>query len=81
MVHILLCRNLANSILNKCHAKRIRTVFELYLGNILAFIDTFQVLCSPLDSLIINLATNYFKHLSQEFDSKVLSLSLQVLSL
>ena len=44
------------------------------LDNKLVFIDNFQFLSSSLDGLVKNLEENDFKHLSQEFDSKILDL-------
>ena len=40
----------------------------------LIFINSFQFLRSSLDSLVKNLGKYDFKHLSQEFDRKVLDL-------
>ena len=42
------------------------------INNELSFIDNFQFLSSSLDRLVKNLAKDYFKYLSQEFDNKVL---------
>ena len=44
------------------------------INNKLSFIDSFQFLSSPLDSLVKNLGKNDFKYLSQEFDNNVLGL-------
>ena len=43
----------------------------------LSFIDSFYFLCSPLDSLVKNLAKDDFKCLSQEPDNNVLDLIKQ----
>ena len=43
----------------------------------LVIIDSFQFLSSSLDRFIKNLGKNYFKHLSQEFDSEVIDLVKQ----
>ena len=76
MIHILLRKNQANSIL-KCHTKWIRkkkknTSFNI--NNKLIFIDGFPFLSFSLDSLVENLNKDDFKYLSQEFDSKVFDL-------
>ena len=47
------------------------------INNNLIFIDSFQSLCSSLDSLVKDLAEDYFKYLSQEFDNNVLDLVKQ----
>ena len=47
------------------------------INNKLAFIDSFQFLSSSLDSLVKNLGKDYFKNLSQKFDSNILSLAEQ----
>ena len=47
------------------------------ISNKLSLIDSFQFLCSSLDSLVKNLAKDDFKYLSQEFDNKVLDLVKQ----
>ena len=47
------------------------------INNKLIFIASFQFLSSLLDSLVNNLDRNYFKHLGQEFNSKVLDLVKQ----
>ena len=44
------------------------------IKNKLTFIDSFQYLCSSLDSLIKNLGKSNFNYLSEEFDSDVLDL-------
>ena len=43
----------------------------------LRFIESFQFLCSSLDSSVKNLNKDDFKYLSQEFDNKVLDLVKQ----
>ena len=45
------------------------------ISNKLAFIDGFQSLSSPLDSLVEKLGKVDFEYLSQEFDSNVLDLA------
>ena len=59
----------------------IPNVLEKYMSfsinNKLSFIDGFQFLISSLDSLVKNLAKDYFKYLSQEFDNNVLDLLKQ----
>ena len=47
------------------------------INNKLCFIDSFQFLNSSLDSLVKNLAKDYFKYLSQEFDNNVSNLLKQ----
>ena len=47
------------------------------INNKLAFMDSFQLLSSSLDSLVKNLDKDDFKYLSQEFDSEVLDLVKQ----
>ena len=47
------------------------------INNKLSLIDSFQFLCSSLDSLIKNLGKNDFKYLSQEFDNNLLDLVKQ----
>ena len=47
------------------------------MNNKLSFIDSFQLLCYSLDSLVRNLSKDKFKYLSQEFDSNVLYLVKQ----
>ena len=47
------------------------------INNKLVFIDSFQFLSPSLDSLVKHLDKNYFKYLSQEFDSNVLDLVKQ----
>ena len=47
------------------------------INNELNFIDSFQFLKSPLDSLVKNLNKNDFKYLSQECDNNVLDLDEQ----
>ena len=47
------------------------------INNKLAFVDSFQLLSSSLDSLVKNLDKDDFKYLSQEFDSEVLDLVKQ----
>ena len=53
-------------------------VLEKYMSfNIrskLVFTDSFQFLSSSLDSLVENLSKDYFKYLTQEFDSNLLDL-------
>ena len=43
----------------------------------LRFIDSFQFLCSSLDSSVKNLNNDDFKYLSQEFDNNMLDLVKQ----
>ena len=43
----------------------------------LSFIDSFQFLSSSLNSIVENLAKDYFKYLNQEFDNNVLDLVKQ----
>ena len=43
----------------------------------LSFIDSFQFLSSSLDSLVKNLAKDYFKYLTEEFDNNVLDIVKQ----
>ena len=45
--------------------------------NKLSFIDSFQFLCSSLESLVKNLSKDDFKYLSQEVDNNVLDLVKQ----
>ena len=47
------------------------------LVSITSFIDSFQFIGSPLDSLVQNLNKDDFKYLSQEFDDKILDLVKQ----
>ena len=47
------------------------------VNNKLIFIDSFQFLSSSLDSLVTSLDKNYFKYLSQKFDSNLLDLVKQ----
>ena len=47
------------------------------INNKLIFIDSCQFLSSSLVSLVKNLGEDYFKYLSQEFNSKVLDLVKQ----
>ena len=47
------------------------------INNKLVFIDSFQFLSSSLNNLVKNLGKDYFKNLSQEFDSDVLDLVKQ----
>ena len=47
------------------------------ISNKLRFIDSFQFLSSPLNSLLKNLWINDFKYLSQRFDNNVLDLVKQ----
>ena len=47
------------------------------INNKVAFVDSFQVLSSLLDSLVKNLDKDDFKYLCQEFDRKVLDLVKQ----
>ena len=49
------------------------------INNKLIFVDTFQLLSSSLESLVKILGKNYFKYLSQEFNSKVLDLDKEKL--
>ena len=42
------------------------------INNKFSFIDSFQFLGSPLDSLVKNLNKDDFRYLSQEFDNNVL---------
>ena len=44
------------------------------INNKLIFTDSFQLLGSSWDTLVKNLGKDYFKYLSQEFDSNVLDL-------
>ena len=44
------------------------------INNKLCFIDSFQFLCSSLDSLVENSSKDDFKYLSQKFDNNVLDL-------
>ena len=46
------------------------------INNKLGFIDSFQFLSSSLDNLDKDLAKDYFKYLSQEFDNNILDLDL-----
>ena len=43
----------------------------------LSFIDSFQFVSSSLDSLVKNLAKDYFKYLTEEFDNNVLDIVKQ----
>ena len=43
----------------------------------LSFIDSFQFLSSSFDSLVKNLAKDYFKYLTEEFDNNVLDIVKQ----
>ena len=47
------------------------------LVSITSFIDSFQFIGSPLDSLVQNLNKDDFKYLNQEFDNKILDLVKQ----
>ena len=47
------------------------------VNNKLNFIDSFQFLSSSLDSVVTSLDKNYFKYLSQKFDSNLLDLVKQ----
>ena len=47
------------------------------IKNKFSFIDSFQFLSSPLDSLVKILGKDDFKYLSQEFDNNVLDLVKQ----
>ena len=47
------------------------------INNKLIFTDSFQFVCSSLDSLVKNLGKHDFKYLSQEFYNKVLDLVQQ----
>ena len=47
------------------------------INNKLVLINSFQFLGSSLDSLVKSLDKNNLKHLSQEFDSKVIDLIKQ----
>ena len=47
------------------------------INNKLVLINSFQFLGSSLDSLVKSLDKNDLKHLSQEFDSKVIDLVKQ----
>ena len=47
------------------------------ISNKSSFIDSFQFLSSPLDSLVKNLKKDDFKYLSQECDNNVLDLVKQ----
>ena len=47
------------------------------INNKLRFIDSFQFLIFPLDSLVKNLSKNDLKYLSQEFDKNKLDLVKQ----
>ena len=44
------------------------------INNKLVFIDSFQFLSSPLDSLVKHLSKDDFNYLSQEFDNNILYL-------
>ena len=44
------------------------------INNKFNFIDSFQFLSSPLDSLVKDFNKNDFKYLSQEFDNNILDL-------
>ena len=52
-------------------------VFKKYvsfnINNKLTFVDSSQFVSYSLDSLGLNLGKDGFKHLSQEFDNKVLN--------
>ena len=47
------------------------------IKNKFSFIDSFQFLSSPLDTLVKILGKDDFKYLSQEFDNNVLDLVKQ----
>ena len=47
------------------------------INNELSFTESFQFLSYSLDRLVKNLAKDYFKYLSQEFDNIVLDLVKQ----
>ena len=47
-------------------------------NKLVVFIDSFQFLNSLLNNLVKNLGEDDLKHLSQEFDSKVLDLVKQI---
>ena len=47
------------------------------INNNFSFIDSFQFLSSPLDSLVKDFNENDFKYLSQEFDNNILDLVKQ----
>ena len=44
------------------------------MNNKLGFIDSLQILRSPLESLVKNIGKYYFKYLSKKTDNKVLDL-------
>ena len=56
---------------------RLEKYMSFSINNKLAFIDSFQFLSSSLDGLVKNLAKDYFKYLSQEFDNNLLGLVKQ----
>ena len=56
---------------------RLEKYMSFTINNKLSFIDSFQFLSSPLDSLVKNFNENDFKYLSQESDNKVLDLAKQ----
>ena len=47
------------------------------VNNKTGFIDSFQLLCSSLDTLAKNVSNDDFKYVSQEFDNNVLDLLKQ----
>ena len=66
--------------LGKCNTKinvisnELEKYMNFSINNKLSFIDSFQFLCSWLDSLVKNLTKNDFVDLSQEFHNNVLDL-------
>ena len=54
--------------------KRSEKYMSFNINNKLIFIDSFQFLSSPLDSLVKNLGKADFNYLSQEFYNKMLDL-------
>ena len=56
---------------------RLEKYMSFSINNKLSFIDSFQFLSSSLDGLVKNLAKDYFKYLSQEFDNNLLGLVKQ----
>ena len=54
--------------------KRSEKYMSFNINNKLIFIDSFQFLSSPLDSLVKNLSKADFNYLSQEFYNKMLDL-------
>ena len=52
-------------------SNRLEKYMSFSINSKLSFIDSFQFLSSPLDSLVKNLAKDDFKYLSQEFDKNL----------